>query len=200
MPTALIANRAATSTEERPRRPSQKDVAAMKTSVVAAPTGNICADKLGHVVFATGKAFGWVVAFLTTSTSQVIAAASKLSSTSDIGNRIAALSEQIEEMISLSTDWNGQGSEPPNEFAREVAKQILLTSTTLMAPDRVTPSAQGGVGICFTRNRRYGDIEVLNTGEILATTSDRRAVPEVWEVKPTDLKGALDRIVHFVNS
>jgi hypothetical protein len=197
---SVIDSRAVTSTEERAEMRLQKDVSVMKTFVVTAPTGNVCVEKLDQIVVGAVKALGWVTAFFTASTAPSRSRIVSSQASSEIGGRIAAFSEEIEEMRTLTPDWNGFRSEPPNEFAREVAKQILLSSTTLMVPDRVAPSAQGGVGICFDNGGKYGDIEVLNTGEILATTSDRRALPEVWEVKPTDLKGALGKIVRFVNS
>jgi hypothetical protein len=64
----------------------------------------------------------------------------------------------------------------------------------------VTASAQGGVGICFYHGKKYGDIECLNTGEILATTSDGSGRPQVWEVRLSESKGALERIGQFINS
>jgi hypothetical protein len=194
-----VMGKAATSTEERAERYSQKIVPTMRTQVVTAPSGRVCAEKLGPIAH-LGKALGWVVAFVTASTSNSASARAATASHAEAGNRISAFSEIVDEMKGLDIDWNGYGSSPPNEFAREVAKQILLTAMSVVVPDRITASAQGGVGICFTFRNKYADIECLNTGEILATTSDGRAVPEVWEVKPNDTKGALERIVRFLNS
>jgi hypothetical protein len=116
------------------------------------------------------------------------------------GNRISNFITSVSEMGSLKRDWNGYDSEPPSQVARSSARGILLTATTLIIPNRVVASAQGGVGICFYKGDKYADIECLNTGEILAATSDGKGEPIVWEVAPNRVKEALERIGHFVNS
>lgn len=171
----------------------------MSTHVVTAPTGKMCAEKVSFLFFA-GKTLGWVVEFLSTATSHNAKALARPPQ-HEIGGRIAALIRQVEEMRELHADWDSHGAAPPEDIAREVAKQVLFAASTLkVVPNRVAPSAQGGVGVCFYAHEKYADIEILNNGEILATTSDRRGMPQVWEVKPIELKGALDRIVRFVNS
>jgi hypothetical protein len=190
---------AATSTEDRAERRAEKDVSTMMTHVVTAPSGKVCAEKLDPIV-RIAKACGWVVAYITSSTSHSAATRASTEPQRQAGNLISAFADAVDRMRFLHTDWNGYSSEPPNEFAREVAKQILLSATNVVVPSRVTASAQGGVGICFNANGKYGDIECLNSGEILATTSDGRTVPDVWEVKPNDSKGALERIGRFLNS
>jgi hypothetical protein len=80
-----------------------------------------------------------------------------------------------------------------------MAETILLSAAKVIVPNRVAPSAQGGVGICFYNGERYGDIECLNTGEILATISDGSGRPLVWDVKPSETGRALERIVEYVN-
>ncbi len=114
--------------------------------------------------------------------------------------RIAALLNDVENMKLLHSDWNAQGSEPPNAEAVESAQAILLSATSVIVPTRVTASAQGGVGICFYRGKKYGDIECLNTGEIFATISDGSGRPQVWEVRLNESKGALERIGQFIYS
>lgn len=106
----------------------------------------------------------------------------------------------VEEMESLHQDWNGHGSEPPDQWAREMAESILLTSTNVITPNRVAPSAQGGIGICFYRDNKYADIECFNSGEILATTSDGSGRPDVWEVKPGEIPEALKRIAAYISA
>ncbi|SRR6266567_4289478 len=199
MTLAAITRNSATSTEDRTEHRGQRVVSAMRTQVVTAPTGKVCAEQLSPIAH-LGKALGWVVAFITASTSPSANARASTWPQAEAGNRISAFAEIVDEMTDLDADWNGYGSEPPNEFAREVAKQILLDATTVVVPSRVTASAQGGVGICFNLKDKYADIEVFNSGEILATTSDGKTVPAVWEVKPSDSKGALERIVGFLNS
>jgi hypothetical protein len=115
-------------------------------------------------------------------------------------SQIAEFINQVEAWEALHVDWNGYGSEPPNRFAREMAGTILLSAANVIVPNHVAPSAQGGVGICFYRGNRYGDIECLNTGEILATISDGSGHPLVWEVNPGATGRALERIGQYINS
>ena len=91
--------------------------------------------------------------------------------------RIWELIKAVEETKTLDHDWNGYGSDPPYDLAREIAKDVLLRSTAIVKPMRVAPSAEGGIGICFYKGNRYADIECMNTGDILATTSDGRSRP-----------------------
>jgi hypothetical protein len=108
--------------------------------------------------------------------------------------------DTVKNMRELPADWNGYGSEAPNQLAREIAQDILLVATNIVMPSRVAASAQGGVGICFYNGNKYADIECLNTGEVLAAISDRSGRPEVWQIGPTEYKGALEKIGRFVNS
>ena len=102
-------------------------------------------------------------------------------------------------MLNLQFDWNGYGSESPNEIAIEAAKEIVLTAPQLgMIPNKILPSAEGGVGICFYASDRYADIECLNTGEILAMKSDGVNRPEIWELMPNQYKGALEEIREYL--
>src|SRR3989442_52296 len=106
----------ATSTEDRAERRAEKDVPAIQVQVATAPTGKVCAEKLNLMVF-TARAIGWVVEFLTTSASHAPVIEGKHS---DAGAHIAELCEKVDAMGQLHTDWNGYGSEPPYEFAREM--------------------------------------------------------------------------------
>lgn len=189
--------RPATSTEDRADRRAKKDLSRMHMQFVTAPNGRVCAEKM-NLLMITGKAIGWIVEFIVASSASHIR---PFVAQSKSAKRIASLWEDVDEMRFLHSDWNGYGSEAPNQFAREIAQQILLSATTLtVAPDRVAPSAQGGVGICFYNGDKYGDIECLNSGEILATLTDGVGRPRVWEVKPSHATGALEEIVKFITA
>lgn len=174
---------------------------ARQSAVVTAPIGT------GYTVFNnpiafTGKMLGYITEYLLSSVNHLV----YISLHDDAvicaprpNSRIADLINRVEEMAHLHSDWNGYNSEPPNKFARDMAETILLSAAKVIVPNRVAPSAQGGVGICFYNGERYGDIECLNTGEILATISDGSGRPLVWDVKPSETGRALERIVEYVN-
>jgi hypothetical protein len=165
-------------------------------TVVTAAKGKVCAEKISGIAF-SGKVIGWVVEFLVSNIqSTLIYEKSKVSAKN---RKISSFIKEIDEMKEMDFDWNGYGSESPNTFARETAITLLLSAGRTIVPNRVSASAQGGVGICFYRDSRYGDIECLNTGEILATISDGSGRPEVWEVGPNEAGRALERIGKYIN-
>lgn len=186
----------ATATSERGGYSAANEFLTTRTHLATARSGRVCAEKLNLMVF-TGRVVGWVVEFLASATSLV---PFETQQHSTAAKRIAALWDDVDAMTRMQPDWNGYGSEPPNEFSRDLAKQILLSATSVLVPNRVAASAQGGVGICFYQGNKYGDIECLNSGEILATISDGIHRPEVWEVKPSDSRGALERIGKYIAS
>jgi hypothetical protein len=71
-----------------------------------------------------------------------------------------------------------------------------------MFEPRVGASVEGGVAISFQRGDLYADIEFLNSGEVLAVTSDRITPPVVWQVSNSvdSMTEALRAIYEFFNS
>jgi hypothetical protein len=73
--------------------------------------------------------------------------------------------------------------QPPSDLARRLS-EVVLRALRLsdLSPTRVVPSAEGGIAFVFCRHDRYADIEIFNSGEVLAVTSDRKGEPTVWAV------------------
>jgi hypothetical protein len=95
-----------------------------------------------------------------------------------------------------------EGAEGPSESAGRVARLVLSQFKEFdLVPTKVVASAEGGVAICVVRGERYSDVECLNSGEILAVNSDKKNLPDVWEIKreTNDLALSLSRIRTFVN-
>ena len=110
--------------------------------------------------------------------------------------------QKLQNLASLSDNWDSYGAETPNDQAIYWAKAALqVLSDMEFPPKRITPSVENGVGISFISGERYGDIECFNTGEILAVTSDRQGKPHVWEVETTEqgLRSALSEIRDFLH-
>lgn len=110
---------------------------------------------------------------------------------------------KLQELRELPTDWNSYGAEPPNEDSYCWSKVILKTLPEIgLNLTKILPSAEGGIGIVFSRNGRIADIECLNSGEILAAQSDRQNEPEVWEIKPSseNIKKSLEKIRDFLSA
>lgn len=100
-------------------------------------------------------------------------------------NSVSALGEHWAKLREIQTNpamWPEEGA-PPSENALGLAGIALERLDRLgFAPSRVVASAEGGVGVCFVQGNKYADIEILNTGEILGVTSNRRDRPVVWEI------------------
>lgn len=110
------------------------------------------------------------------------------------------LIHKAEGMRLLGYDWNGYGSPAPNDLAIRLSEEVILSSGQRMTPSRIVPSAQGGVGVYFVRNRKRGDIECLNSGSMTATLCDEGQLPKVWEIRQSEIKSALQSISKFLES
>jgi hypothetical protein len=99
------------------------------------------------------------------------------------------------QMRRLRPNWDGRGTEVPNDKALYLALKILLDMLEQsILPDRIMPSAEGGVAIVFARANYYADVECFNSGEVGAVIMDGKNEPVVWEVKPNTLRETLSKI------
>lgn len=120
-----------------------------------------------------------------------------------LSKRSRDLQEQIQRMKDLRTDWDTYGAEPPNDDTVNFASELLmLLEIREFLPTDVVASVEGGVALSFTAANRYADIELLNSGEILAVTFTRQQEPIVWEVKKNkgDIFQAIERIYDHISS
>jgi hypothetical protein len=97
------------------------------------------------------------------------------------------LRHQLDRIFQLSNfedDWNGYGSPRPNRASVTTARNILMRMHGQnLLPERISPSAEGGVALCFNRaDGRYADLEISNEGEVLATTSNGNGEIDVKDV------------------
>lgn len=110
---------------------------------------------------------------------------------------------KINSLRNLPENWNSYGAVAPNELACYWTRQIVsICYETGFSPSAVTPSAENGIGVSFVNPGKnlYADIECFNDGTILAVTSNRHDVPDVWSVSTNqqELKRCLSRIREFV--
>lgn len=90
---------------------------------------------------------------------------------------------RLARLAELEDNWDSYGAPTPHPIAVESAKLILEVLADLqLRPAGIDPSAEGGVCISFVSPERYGDIECLNSGEILAATSTNGEQTKVWTV------------------
>jgi hypothetical protein len=103
-----------------------------------------------------------------------------------IPERPSSMDKLFEDIIDFQTlpiDWNGHGSEAPNEIAVTLARNVLAELNSVgLAPERIAPSAEGGVAVCFRRGNRFASIECLNSGDTIGLISDGAGNPRAWDV------------------
>ena len=87
-----------------------------------------------------------------------------------------ALLEQLLDFLRLPQGWNGYDASPPNHDAVATATAALIALQELpWPPDRVAPSAVGGVGITYRRGSRKAYVECYNSGQAVLLLSNADA-------------------------
>lgn len=97
----------------------------------------------------------------------------------------------------LQPGWDTYGSDPPNEIATTIAKQILaLLEAESLPPSRLLPSSEGGIAISFVKGPMRAGIEIYNSGEIAAATYTQQDQPIVWELDGSEaaIKDTIEQI------
>jgi hypothetical protein len=97
--------------------------------------------------------------------------------------RFAALADDLASLRHCAVGWDGYDAPIPNENSIAAAKNALHVLEGLNAePTAVLPSADAGVGLCFTENDRYAHIEFLNNGEAWALMYGQTDEPQSWQL------------------
>jgi hypothetical protein len=99
----------------------------------------------------------------------------------------APLRERLEALLDLQDGWNGYSAPPPHRRAVNMASAALVASHGMLsAPERVAPSAVGGVGITFRRGTRKAYLECYNNGQVVLLLSDVEAEQlQTCKIDPT---------------
>jgi hypothetical protein len=84
--------------------------------------------------------------------------------------------------------------QPDNNAINSVTEILIKLNEIGLIPTRLSPSAEGGIAVGFRNAQRFADIEVLNTGEISALTSDGQGNIEAWDFDPSAVKQTLEKI------
>ena len=106
----------------------------------------------------------------------------------------------LDQMRRVHNNWDSYGAPAPNRVAIQAAQRVLdALQHAGLKPDRIVPSAEGGVGIVFFRGDRYADFECFNDGGVLIGMSDRTGNPIVREVRPDQPIGPeIERVRRFI--
>jgi hypothetical protein len=83
------------------------------------------------------------------------------------------LIERASELGRLQKGWNSYSAPAPNSIAIDKAKTLLtLAFHADIIPERIEPSAMGGVGVTFTAGSREVTVEFYNAGNTHALFSN----------------------------
>ncbi len=93
---------------------------------------------------------------------------------------------QIKKIENLKPDWDSYGAEPPHEKAITHARYILEKSLSIIQPQRIIASVEGGVGLVFQSEHGCADIECLNDGTIMAAIKRYGDTPDFRELTCDD--------------
>jgi hypothetical protein len=111
--------------------------------------------------------------------------------------RFAELRQQVQATAGLANDWDGYEAESPNDLARKITAKVLdFLEATLLPPVLLRASVEGGISVSFVEGCNRAEIEIYNTGEIVAATWSGQGEPCIRELDPTDsvLKNAIAEI------
>ncbi len=115
-----------------------------------------------------------------------------------------SLRDQLSALRSIETGWDSYRAPAPNEVALAAAEEALNTLRMLNArPDGVLPSADGGIGICFTQRGRYAHIEFENTGDVWTLMYGPTGTPDSWQLPSNNINSitaAWTRISAYLQS
>jgi hypothetical protein len=93
------------------------------------------------------------------------------------------LEKKVQKLSNLATDWDSYGSEPPSSASIALALEIGAVFIKLgLTPDVVVPSSEGGVALCFIRDKKYADVEFFNSGSVVAVRHSPQDDPIAWSI------------------
>jgi len=109
--------------------------------------------------------------------------------------------ESLNSARALKPDWADHLADRPNEAACSLASRVLdKLEANFLPPTRLMPSVEGGIALSFVEEERRAEIEVYNTGEVIAATYAGQCEPVVWALADTEhaLETTIDQIrVHL---
>lgn len=112
---------------------------------------------------------------------------------------LSGLLQQLIGLMDLQENVEGDLTEVPAISSIVKAKEFLAKLEQLaFLPSRVVASSGGGVGLVFLTANKQADIEIFNSGEVLAGIYPYDRDTEVWVVSLDDLEYTVERIRGFL--
>jgi hypothetical protein len=91
----------------------------------------------------------------------------------------------LSKLSQLQEGWNGYAAPAPTEEAILTARSFVDTLLQEQyEPNRLAPSAVGGVGVTHRKGSKSVYVEFYNDGRVLALFSDELSEPEIKRIEP----------------
>jgi hypothetical protein len=116
---------------------------------------------------------------------------------------IEAISSRLRGLTELESGWDSYKAPAPTVAAADAARRALeLAQSELVLSASVTPSAEGGVALCWDASALHAFIEFLNDGAIITAIYQERTEPTVWDTPSDDasLKRSFAAIFSFMQT
>jgi hypothetical protein len=118
---------------------------------------------------------------------QLIAEAQSTSQFLQVEKCYQDLCESLDSCSNLAANWNSYDAERPSPTTiKAVARFLRKLRTELFMPNRVIPSAEGGIAVYFTRGDKTAYLEYRNSGESILAMYDNLGDPLVVELTESD--------------
>jgi hypothetical protein len=106
----------------------------------------------------------------------------------EVHRKSGEFQDKLLAMGSLKDNWDTYGAEAPSAESLYNAVDLLVRMEQMsFLPSDVLASSEGGVALSFKSETRYADIELLNSGEVLAVIAEGSHQPHVWEVEKSSI-------------
>lgn len=112
------------------------------------------------------------------------------------------LFDHLAEIETATADWKRRETEPPSPSALDNARALLARfQASNIRPQRVIPTAEGGIGILFHAGVRYADYECANSGSITSLFSDGNGIVRAQVVHASfeGEEASLAQLAKFLN-
>jgi hypothetical protein len=87
----------------------------------------------------------------------------------------------------LQDNWDSYGAEKPSPRATAATARFLARlHSELFMPNRLIPSAEGGIAVYFRAGTKTSYLEYRNSGEIILAMYDKHSDPIVIELNESD--------------
>jgi hypothetical protein len=109
--------------------------------------------------------------------------------------------QKLKEIAKIADGWDGFCAPAPNQLSiRFAGDAIDIIHGIGLAPNAILPSAEGGIGISFSKVNRYASVEFLNDGEIVLLSMIRGFDPVTRLVHFSELKRTFLYVRDFIDS